>query len=171
MARFADTQGCIPNFSAEGLSMSICRPRLVARRVLGIAVLLSTVTRLVDAQSHCPKEVVGHTNKGNTWDGHLIGERPVTEESTQNSGTASGTVSGTAGTPAGGGGASVSGTTGSTTNSSHAPTATVFAALKTAGASTPSRSALSSPTSSPSAIGATRAFRPCALRWTLTRRS
>jgi hypothetical protein len=83
--------------------------------VLGIAVLLSTVTRLVDAQSHCPKEVVGHTNKGNTWDGHLIGERPVTEESTQNSGTASGTVSGTAGTPAGGGGASVSGTTGSTT--------------------------------------------------------
>lgn len=90
------------------------RPRLVAQRVLGIVLLLSTVSQLADAQSHCPKEVVGHTNKGNQWDGHLIGERPVTQETTQNSGSASGTVSGNTGTPAAGGGASVSGTTGST---------------------------------------------------------
>jgi hypothetical protein len=32
------------------------RPRLVAQRVLGIVLLLSTVSQLADAQSHCPKE-------------------------------------------------------------------------------------------------------------------
>jgi len=48
------------------------------------------------------------------WEGHLIGERPVTKETTTTSGSATGTVSGSTGTPAGGGGASVSGTTGTT---------------------------------------------------------
>jgi len=86
------------------------RPRLVAQRVLGIVLLLSTVSQLADTQSHCPEAGVGHTNKGTQWDGHLIGERPVTQETTQNSGSASETVSGYAGTPAAGGGASVSGT-------------------------------------------------------------
>lgn len=32
------------------------RPRLVAQRVLGIVLLLSTVSQLADAQPHCPKE-------------------------------------------------------------------------------------------------------------------
>lgn len=87
----------------------------IRSQVFALAVAFSTINGHLHAQSHCPKEVVGHTKKGNTWDGHLIGERPVTVEKTENSGTASGTVSGTAGTPSGGGGASVSGTTGSTT--------------------------------------------------------
>jgi hypothetical protein len=52
-----------------------------------------------------------------------------------------------------------------------APTATGCAARRTARASTLSRSAPFSPTSSPFVIGATKAFRPCARRWTLTRRS
>ncbi len=90
-------------------------PWRVAPRARGVLLLLATVAQGAEAQSHCPANVVGHTNRGNTWEGHLIGERPVTEETTRNSGTASGTVSGNAGTPAGGGGASVSGTTGSTT--------------------------------------------------------
>lgn len=49
--------------------------------------LLATGAQPVGAQSHSPKHVVGHTNKGNTWDGHLTGERPVTNETTRNSGT------------------------------------------------------------------------------------
>ena len=90
-------------------------PRIVASRIFAIMLSLSMVSQIADAQSHCPNEVVGHTNKGNEWNGHLIGERPVTEETTQSGGTTTGTVSGNAGTPAGGGGASVSTTTGSTT--------------------------------------------------------
>ena len=90
-------------------------PRIVASRIFGNMLLLSTVSQLADAQSHCPDEVVGHTNKGNEWNGHLVGERPVTEETTQTGGTTTGTVSGNAGTPAGGGGASVSTTSGSAT--------------------------------------------------------
>ncbi|WP_396216905.1 hypothetical protein [Gemmatimonas sp.] len=89
--------------------------RMIASRVLGIILSLSTMSQIASAQSHCPEEVVGHTNMGNKWDGHLIGEHPVTTETTQTSGTTTGTVSGNAGTPAAGGGASVSGTTGSTT--------------------------------------------------------
>lgn len=90
-------------------------PRIVASRIFGNMLLLSMVSQLADAQSHCPHEVVGHTNKGNEWNGHPIGERPVTGETTQTGGTTTGTVSGNAGTPAGGGGASVSTTSGSAT--------------------------------------------------------
>jgi hypothetical protein len=89
--------------------------RMVASRVIGIVLSLSAVSQIASAQSHCPPEVVGHTNKGNEWDGHLVGERPVTQETTHTGGSTTGTVSGGAGTPAGGAGASVSGTTGSTT--------------------------------------------------------
>jgi hypothetical protein len=48
---------------------------------------LLMVSQIADTQSHCRQEVDGHTNKGNQWDGLLIGERPVTEETTQTSGT------------------------------------------------------------------------------------
>jgi hypothetical protein len=59
--------------------------------------------------------VVGHTNKGNEWDGHLTGERVVTEERTSTTGSTSGTVSGTATSPAGSAGGSVTTTSGTTT--------------------------------------------------------
>jgi hypothetical protein len=89
--------------------------RQVIRNVfLGIA-LVSMTTQTANAQSHCPPEVIGHTNHRNQWEGHLIGERPVTQEKTTNGPTVSGTVSGSAGTPAGSGGGSVTATSSTTT--------------------------------------------------------
>ncbi len=94
--------------------LRISNPRL-SGRILAVAALVSALSTTANAQSDCPEEVIGHTNKGNEWEGHLIGERPVTVETTTTTGTTSGTVSGTATSPAGSAGGSVTTTTGTTT--------------------------------------------------------
>lgn len=94
--------------------LRISNPRR-SGRILAVATLVSTFSASASAQSDCPEDVIGHTNKGNQWDGHLIGERTVTVETTTTSGTTSGTVSGTATSPTGSAGGSVTTTSGTTT--------------------------------------------------------